>query len=507
MMKNQLKAGVLLSYIAQGLQILITLFYTPVMLRMMGQSEYGIYQLAFSTVNILSLMNLGFSSSYIKFYAKASQQDNPKKARADLNGTYAIVFIILSASVLIFGSVIAYNTDSLLGGKLTQAELHTAKAVMYILVLNCALHFVNVLPVNYITATEHFIAGRVIHLGGVIMNPCISFPLLCLGYGAVSLSLALLFITLIQLILNTVFCIRRLHINFSFSNLQWGLFKSIAVFSFWIFLESVITMLNNNVDSILLGKLVGSVSITIYRVGFSIVTLFMTLSISISSVFSPRINRMVEQHAPKSTFDNLFIRVGRVQFIVLYLFVLGFAFFGRRFFKIWVGEGYDVSFYIVMILISTKIIDLIQSIGYEIQRAKGMQKYRDYLWGGVAVSNVIVSIFFIKNWGAVGAALGTALAVIVGSGIFMNWFYATKVQLDVRTFWREIIKLATGGLLPIVFGLVLYGYIQKCPVMIYLLLLVIFSLLYVGSMYYIGLRKTDREEVVAYVKPLLRRNK
>ena len=43
--KSQLRAGILLSYISQMLQVLVTLFYTPVMLRLLGQTEYGLYQL------------------------------------------------------------------------------------------------------------------------------------------------------------------------------------------------------------------------------------------------------------------------------------------------------------------------------------------------------------------------------------------------------------------------------------------------------------------------------
>ena len=37
---NQKKAGVVLSYISEAIKILSALLYTPVMLRLLGQSEY-----------------------------------------------------------------------------------------------------------------------------------------------------------------------------------------------------------------------------------------------------------------------------------------------------------------------------------------------------------------------------------------------------------------------------------------------------------------------------------
>ena len=53
---NQKKAGVFLSYASELIKILTTLFYTPVMLRLLGQSEYGLYQLVHSVVSYLKLI-------------------------------------------------------------------------------------------------------------------------------------------------------------------------------------------------------------------------------------------------------------------------------------------------------------------------------------------------------------------------------------------------------------------------------------------------------------------
>ena len=67
---NQLKAGVILSYTTQLIQILTGLIYTPVMLRLLGQSEYGLYQLVQSVVSYLGLLSFGFSAGYMRFYSR-----------------------------------------------------------------------------------------------------------------------------------------------------------------------------------------------------------------------------------------------------------------------------------------------------------------------------------------------------------------------------------------------------------------------------------------------------
>ena len=60
-MKNQLKAGVIFSYISTGITVLIQLIYLPIMIRILGQSEYGLYSVVSGVVSYLSLFSLGFS--------------------------------------------------------------------------------------------------------------------------------------------------------------------------------------------------------------------------------------------------------------------------------------------------------------------------------------------------------------------------------------------------------------------------------------------------------------
>ena len=40
---NELKAGAILSYVNVIISFIIPLFYTPIMLKKLGQAEYGLY--------------------------------------------------------------------------------------------------------------------------------------------------------------------------------------------------------------------------------------------------------------------------------------------------------------------------------------------------------------------------------------------------------------------------------------------------------------------------------
>ena len=48
--KSQLKIGIVLNYLNMFLGNLIPIFYTPIMLELLGQSEYGLYNTVSSII-------------------------------------------------------------------------------------------------------------------------------------------------------------------------------------------------------------------------------------------------------------------------------------------------------------------------------------------------------------------------------------------------------------------------------------------------------------------------
>lgn len=497
---NQLGAGVLMSYVGQALQILLTLFYTPFMRGILGQSEYGAYEIVFSLVGVLSLFTFGFSSSYIKYYADCKKKEDSDREIARLNGLFLLVFAALGTLVLVLGGILYFNADTVLGSRITAGELALSRRLLLVLVVNCALNFPLTVYNNYIIAHERFIPLQLFNLFATVVNPCLSFPLLLMGYGSVGMVCAMLAVTLCRLILSVLYCHSRLRMRFSFRQLQPRLLRSVWIFSLYIFIDSVVNAVNLSIDRFLLGTMIGTAAAAIYAVGGQINTLYMSLSTTISSVFIPRINKMVAEGDREEGLSALFVRVGKLQFAVLLPILGGFAVFGQRFMSLWAGEGYENSYFVALILIGGYTVDLIQNVGIEIQRAKGYQKYRSLINAVAAVLNLGISIVLIRQWGAIGAAVGTSVMWLISCGLVMNVFYARVIKLDVLRFWREIGRMACGIVPPLALGLLLMSYINTCHILVYFALIGAFVLVYALSMYFIGLRRGERAALTAALK-------
>ena len=71
---EQRKSGAILSYVSIILATLVQLIYTPFLIRMLGQSEYGLYSLVYSIIGYLTVLDLGFGNAIIVYTAKYSSK-------------------------------------------------------------------------------------------------------------------------------------------------------------------------------------------------------------------------------------------------------------------------------------------------------------------------------------------------------------------------------------------------------------------------------------------------
>ena len=122
---DQKKAGVLLSYGQTVLSTLISLVYTPVMLRLLGQSEYGTYTLVNGFISNLSLMSFGLGSAYVRYFARYEASDG-EDGVAKINGMFMVIFLVIGVLSLFVGGILVANVHNIFAAKLTPAEVETA---------------------------------------------------------------------------------------------------------------------------------------------------------------------------------------------------------------------------------------------------------------------------------------------------------------------------------------------------------------------------------------------
>lgn len=504
MKNNQLKIGVILSYITMFAQNIIGILYTPIMLRLLGKSEYGLYQLVYSVVSYLGLLSFGFGSAYVRFYSRYKVK-NDEDGIARLNGMFITIFLIIALISVLAGSVLVFNVELIFKQGLTSSEISIARILMILMVFNLAVTFPSSVFDSYVTAHECYFFQRVVSLLQTVLNPFLTLPLLLMGYKSISLVVVTTILTVGKFIMNVYYCRKKIDMRFKFKNMQFSLLKEIWVFSFFIFLNMIVDQINWSVDKFILGMFGGTVAVAVYAVGGQINTLYMSLSTSVSSVFIPRINTIVADNDDNNQLTDIFTRVGRIQFIVLALVLNGFILLGKYFISVWAGNGYDSAYYVVLLLIIPVTVPLIQNLGIEIQRAKNMHKFRSIIYFMIAIGNVLISIPLTKAYGEVGAAFGTAITMTLGNIIIMNWYYHSCVKLNMKYFWGNIFKLFPAILISFCIGLVASKIITVNSIINFIFVGCIYAISYLICMYLFGLNSYEKGLFDGAVNKVLRR--
>lgn len=496
---NQLRTGVLLSYVNLGISCIIPFLYTPVMMHMLGQAEYGLYCLANSVISYLTLLSFGFGSTIIRYISKYRAEKN-KEAVCRTFGFFLQLYIFLGILVFVVGLVISNNVEVIFRKGLTVAEIDKIHILIIIMAFNTALSFPMSVFSSIITSYERYVYRKLIDMISTIAAPIFNLVTLYMGFASIGMSIASTILQILMLPLNVIYCFKILKINPKFKRIPYSLIKEMLGFSFYVFLGTIVDMLFWSTDKVILGMLASSTVIAVYNIGGTFNNMVISLSTSISGVLTPKITGMVATDVSKEQFTELFIRIGRLQYFVIALIISGFSVFGQSFIQLWAGSEYADAYWIAILTMFPLCIPLIENTGLSIVIAQNKHKFRSIVYLIIAVLNVVSTYFVVPYLGGIGAALCSCIAYLVGQGVIMNIYYYRVTKINIPLFWKNIgrMSIVPGSML--LLGIIMNKKIILNRWSLFLISVVIYSLIYCIIMYKFVLNHYEKDIVR---KPLL----
>lgn len=437
---NQLRIGVILAYVSIALNLISVILYTPFMLRKMGQAEYGLYSLCYSFVTYLTVLDFGIGNATIRYVAKYREIGNEEE-KEQINGMFLSINILIGLIAAIVGVGLYFSIGGFFAHSLTPLEIEKAKKIILILLVNVILSFPLSVFSSILTAHENFIFIRGLGILRTILMPCLMIPLLLLGYKSISMSIIVSVLNILSLVISMLYCVTRIRVKFRFFRININLLQEVISYSFFAFLLVVVDKVNWSIPQIILGKLKSTSEVAIYSVASQIAIMYMSFPTAFSGVMLPKITMQATRGNSERTISDMFLRISRIQFFVATYILFGFVLVGKDFLTIWAGDGYEQSFYIGVILMSSLAIPLSLNIGNVILQAKNMQKFRAVVLILVAIVNVAISIPLTQRFGGIGCAFGIATSYLIGPLIIMSIYFSKRVSLDMKRFWRDTIGI------------------------------------------------------------------
>lgn len=503
---NQRKIGAILSYVSIFASTVVQLLYTPFLISKLGQSEYGLYSLVSSIIGYLTVLDLGFGNAIIVHTAKYRATGEKKKEKT-LHGMFNLIYIGIGIIAGIAGIILALFSDNIFGSTLTIDELQKMKTMLFILSFNLFITFAFSIYSSIITASEEFIFQKLLAIINTIAKPLLMIPILFMGYKSIALCLVITFVNIAVLISNYIFCKKKLKVNLEFNGFDKTLFKTIISYSFWIFLTQIVDKINWSADQFILGAVSGTIAVSIYSAAAIINTLFINLSTAISGVMLPKVSKMIAKNSSSKELSDEFIKIGRLQYYIIFLMTSGLIIFGRYFIKYWLGDGFEESYIVALLLVIPVSFPLIQNLGLSIMQAMDKYKFKAISTFIMSICNIFISIFLAKLYGATGAAIGTSIALIMCNIVLINIYYTKVIKLDIKRFWTQIAKNTLLFMIP---SIITYLIVDKIRINTFIGLVVsasLYTIVFLVYSYVLCANRYERGLVKSIIKKLKKERK
>lgn len=432
--------GVVLSYILLIIDTVVGFVYTPILLKQLGESQYGLYQLMVSTVSYLSIMDLGLGSTITRYMVKFRAENN-KEAESNFLAMTLIIYGIIGIIILLLSIGLFLCLGSVFRA-LTPAELHTAKILFVIMVVNLVISLFDHAFAGAMIACEQFAAEKGLKIARVLIRTIVVLGLVQFYKSSIIISVVEIVLTMAVLLIKILICNRKLNIRIRLSHLDKGLLKEVFIFTSAILLQTIVNQFNNNVDKTVLGIYSNTATIAVYSIAMQLFSAFSGLSTAVQAVYLPTISRKVFKGADNQEISRILIPPSRLQLIILSLILGGFFWFGKEFIRLWCGK--EEAWVIAYIIMTASLLELSQNCTTSVLKAKNMLLGRTVILCLTAISNFIITIVLVPKYGMLGAAFGTVFTMILGYSIGNNLYYRYRVGLNLKIFFKGLFR----GILP-----------------------------------------------------------
>lgn len=491
---NERKVGILLSYINIGLQVLIGFIYVPILLHYIGKNEYGLYQLIGSLIAYFSIMDFGLTAAVIRFYTKY-------KTLKDREGMENILAISMygytgvTILVLIIGAICYYNLDIVFSVSMSIAEITEASQMFLLLLFNIAVTLSTMVFRAVINAHEKFLFLKGLETIQLLMQPLLVVLILQRYPTAMAVAVAQTFFNVVLIVARIYYCFKKLHISIKFHYWNKELFAEFKRLALSVFAVSLIDQVFWKTNQVILGIVSGTAAVAVYSIASLIYMNYMALSTAISGVYLPHVTEVVTKRKPIQKLSELFIQIGRWQYYLLALVATGFIIFGQQFIRIWAGNGFEDAYWITILIILPFTIDLIQNIGLAILQAMNQYMFRARIYFCVGILNLLLAIPLGIRYGGIGCAIATAIAMILGNGLAMNWYYAKQIKLNIKEFWNEITKITFIVSFCLGFGWGLNWLLSSNYILLFCIKILCYIVIYGVFIYLFAMNNVEKQKI------------
>lgn len=502
MNNQQIKKGAIISYVAIIISIVAGLFYTPWMISQIGKADYGLYMLMISVLTFF-VIDYGLSQSVTRLLAKYRVEGDTAKID-NLLGLTAKLYLILDVLVIIALIVFYFFIDDLFI-KLSFVEIIKFKQIYLIAAIFSVMSF----PLLYISgiyyAFELFLQVKLFDLVSKLGSVFLTIVILLLGYGLTYLVLVYATTPFLINIGKVLYLKRKKYLNINWEFWNNDVLKGILSTSVWLLIILIGEVFLKNISPTLLGKFSGTEEIAIFAIANGLDHYIISVAAALNGLFLPRISFYLNQNNKEKLFENLMVKVGRFQILIIGFITIALILVGKDFILIWVGANFANSYYVLILLIIPTFLFSIIQIGTTYILAMNELKYQAYAFVLAAISNIIFSFILIPKFGAIGSGISIFLSKFIFYIAGFTFIFYKKFNIDMRFFYRNTFVPIIIPVILIVSSFLIFDYctLPQKNIFSFVVNCLVLSFIFSTVVYLLYLKDNEKKLILNYLQKIL----
>lgn len=484
---SEIRAGIILSYLTIMVVNVAGLISTPIIIRNLGEEQYGLYLVLGSLIAYISLLDLGIANTITRYVAKYKVTDDVEKEKYFFSIIFRIVVFVVLLMVGL-GCLLYFN----LGGLIKTDGLNVNLGAVFFLflatsIINVISGFLN----GYLSAYEKFIFIKTLNLVKCLLRLVIIILFFSKSGSILFLVLMDFLLAIFLLLLNFIYFLRNYPRKINLSYYDSKLLKEIYQYSYWVFILGLISQIQWQTGQILIGYKIDNTAVTTYGLGILLGTYYGAFSTAVSGVFIARTTYKVYQENSIQELTEYMVKVGRISAIILMCILTNFIINGMDFIRLWVGGDYKAIWFVALLIMSVYTIPLLQAIANQVLDAKKLFKFKAKIYLVFLSLGSVLGFLLMNYYSIYGMIIGIVIGWVI-SLIIMTIYYHNFLKINMIYFFKRLTNILLVSIFTVIFSFVFLGAIDINSWVAFLMKSMSISLIYFILIYTYGISKEER---------------
>jgi O-antigen/teichoic acid export membrane protein len=413
---------------ARIIKLVITFIMSPMIVRALGNYDYGIWEIIISVVGYMGLLDIGMTSALVRYTSRYSAL----KDRNQLDNIYSssLFFMVLISIIgFIFFILWATLAVDLLAKDIS--EISRYSIFLTLIGVQMLVIFPGYVFQSFHEGFQRYQFTNIVTIILSVIGSIILYQLLDKGGGL--LSLTVINVSGISLRYLIYWIILRFPkyggYVFSFKNICWNSTKELLIFGVKSFVIGVSLQISMGTAAIVIGTFLGPAIVTFYIISANFVRTICNLVSSTTISFMPYFSHL-NAKKENDTTSIVFLVSSRYLIGTIFPLFAGLLFLGSPFISRWMGADYaDKGEIVLYILTIAYLLPYLNPFSNRLLTGIGKQKTLAKLRFLSSLLTIILSVFLVSVLNKEGVALAALISAVIFEPMI---FYYTCNQLNIK---------------------------------------------------------------------------